>query len=94
MPKAALYIAATMLLLGLAPLPYGYYQLLRLVATIAFGWAAYVSHHRRNEALSWVCGIVALLFNPIMPVHLSRELWMVIDAAGGGFLLFARNKFI
>lgn len=94
MPKAVLYIAAIMLLIALIPLPYGYYQLLRLVATVAFGWAAYISYHRQDQVLPWICGLLAMLFNPLVPIHLPRELWMPIDAAAGAFLLYKRNSFL
>lgn len=94
MPPAVLYGAAAMLLIALVPLPYGYYQLLRLVTTVAFGWAAYVAYDRKNETLPWAFGVIALLFNPLIPVHLPRELWMVIDAAAGVFLLTQRKALL
>lgn len=92
MPKVVLYGAAAILLLALIPLPYGYYQLLRLVATVTFGWAAYISLQRKEEILPWACGLLALMFNPLIPVYLPRELWMGIDAAAGVFLLYYKGK--
>ena len=44
MPLPAIYITAIMLFIGAAPLPYGYYILLRLVATVVLFWVAYVSY--------------------------------------------------
>jgi len=40
--KIPITIAILMLLLGLAPLPYGYYILLRIVCCIVFAFAAYM----------------------------------------------------
>jgi hypothetical protein len=59
--------------------PYGYYIMLRWVvcgAAIAFvvcGW----SLHERWAVL--VFAPLAALFNPIVPVHLSRQIWRPID---------------
>jgi len=78
-----------MLLLAIAPLPYGYYTFLRLVVMLgaaAIAWQAYQQKQSANaEAISF--GLLALLFNPIIPVHLTRELWMFIDL--GAAALFA-----
>jgi hypothetical protein len=72
-------IAAVMLLLALAPWPYGYYQLLRFVAC---GVAVYVVVMAYNWHETWAIylfGFIAVLFNPLIPIHLSRELWQLID---------------
>ncbi len=74
-------IPAAALVLAIAPLPYGYYTLLRLlifVSAIALAWQDY----NENERLSgWVAvfGILAIVFNPIIPVYLNREVWFFID---------------
>ncbi len=28
---------------------------------------------------TWLFGFIALLFNPLIPIHLSREIWQPID---------------
>lgn len=76
-----------MLLIGIAPLPYGYYELLRLVATGVFGWAAYVSWKAGQTSLPWALGLLALIFNPLIPIHLSRPVWMIIDSGAAIFVL-------
>jgi len=79
-------IAAIMLLIAIAPLPYGYYQFLRwivcgvavYIAVSAYGWD--------KKWATWTFIAVAVLFNPIFPIHLSREVWFPIDIVGS--LLF------
>lgn len=87
MPLPAIYICAAMLFIGAAPLPYGYYTLLRLVACGVFAFAAYVAASRKRTVLPWVFGVLALLFNPLIKVHLPKEVWAVVDIAAGIFLL-------
>jgi len=92
MPIAVIYIAAAMLILGAAPLPYGYYVLLRLVATGVFFWAAVVSHKQKYSVLPWLFGLCAILFNPIIQIHFPKEIWAVIDIGAGLFLLAVQAK--
>lgn len=72
-------IPALMMLVALGPLPYGYYQLLRLVAFLAAGLIAYGFLRRRREAWTAVFMMVAIVFNPIFPISLARELWAVLN---------------
>lgn len=87
MPIAVIYICAAMLLVGAAPLPHGYYMLLRLVACGVFAFAAFVSFDRKHKILPWVFGLLALLFNPFIKVHLPKEVWAFVDVAAAILLL-------
>ncbi len=77
----AALIAAAMLLLGLADWPYGYYQLLRVVVCAVAVWGAVLAHRVEKPGWTWVMGILAVIFNPVLPVHLEREMWAFIDVA-------------
>lgn len=91
MPQPVIYIACALLALGAAPLPYGYYTLLRFVACAVFAFAAYVSFTRRARVLPYVFGGLALLFNPLIKVHLPKEVWVAVDIASAVFLLVNRK---
>ena len=72
-------IAAIMLFCALAPWPYGYYQLLRFVVCGAALYTAFMAYNWQKIWAAWLFGVVAILFNPLIPIHLSRELWQPID---------------
>lgn len=74
---------------AVAPLPYGYYTLLRLVVALGEGFLAWQVYQAKRAANAGVMtfGLLALLFNPIVPVHLTREIWFFIDL--GAAALFA-----
>jgi hypothetical protein len=91
MPVIIIYISAVMLFLGVIPLPYGYYTLLRFVTTIVFIWAAYVSYNRGRKKITWLFCLVAILFNPFIIIHLPKELWSVVDVVAGIFLLINKK---
>lgn len=91
-PKPAIYIASGFLFVGVLPLPYGYYMLLRFVACSVFAWAAYVSFERNENVLPWVFIVLAVVFNPILKIHFNKEMWAVIDLCSGLFLVLIRSK--
>jgi hypothetical protein len=86
--------AAIMLFLALGRLPYGYYTLLRFVVcgTAAYG-AYFASTEQKKPAWAWIFGIIAVLFNPLIPIHLTRDIWAVIDVAVA-LLLFVSLLFL
>lgn len=77
-----------MLLLALAPLPYGYYTMLRFVVCGIVSYLAW-RHYELLGLGPWTIGLIltAILFNPIIPIHLPREVWAVIDAGCAVVLL-------
>lgn len=75
-------------------LPYGYFTLLRFVVCAVGAYMAYKIYESDNDSLwVWLFGGIAILFNPIIPIHLTREVWWIIDLiVGGVFLLSIFNK--
>ena len=88
-------IPAAMLLLALADMPSGYYVFMRIVLCLACTLVAYGSY-KRNDSLNGsavLFGLMAILFNPIIPVYLhDREIWMPIDTIGA--IIFVIKGFI
>ena len=76
-------ILIPLLLACLLPMPYGYYQLVRVVATAAFAFLAY---QERGNNLLWVFIGLALLFQPFEKIALGRTLWNVVDVVVAVFL--------
>lgn len=74
-------ILAVLLLLCLFKMPYGYYSLMRLVATIGFAYMAYKYYEMKKEALVWTFGALALLYQPIVKIALGRGMWNIVDVA-------------
>jgi len=87
MPRIVIISAAILLLLGIAPVPYGYYIFLRIVATCVFVWGAVVLFSRKSPILPWVYIVLAIIFNPIIQVFFSREVWIGIDLVAAILLL-------
>ncbi|SOE17227.1 hypothetical protein SAMN05877838_2122 [Hoeflea halophila] len=76
-----LLIPSALLILAVLPMPYGFYTFLRIAVTLAAVIAAYVIY-QASQSLRWevvVMGLVAILFNPVFQVSLSRTIWLPID---------------
>src|SRR5262245_49449920 len=74
-------IAAVAVGIGLLPLPYGYYMLLRLFLC---GVSLYFLTRPRGirDGEKWVLVGLVVLYNPLVPIELgSNPLWSVINLA-------------
>lgn len=80
-------ILAAMLLLCLAPMPYGYFMLVRFVMMVACGWIAYQYYLRQKKEAMWAFGILALLFQPVYKIALGRMIWNIVDVIVGIFFI-------
>ena len=70
---------AALLLACLAPMPYGYYSLVRFVTFIAFAWIAIDFYKSKKDSLSILFVILCLLFQPFAKIALGRTLWNIVD---------------
>ena len=87
MMKQVYLILAALMLLCLAPMPYGYFQLVRFVAMVVFGLMAYQYYCRNKSIAATVFGVLALLFQPIYKIALGRATWNVIDVVVAALLI-------
>lgn len=61
--------------------PYGYYILLRIVCCAVFAYLALQAVTQNQEGWVWVLSVTAIIYNPILRVHLTREIWAVVNIA-------------
>ena len=73
-----LYLAGV-LLLCLAPMPYGYFTLVRFLSMIVFGIYAYKYYLAKKNVQMWIFITLALLFQPFAKVGLGRTVWNIVD---------------
>lgn len=72
-------VLAALLLLCLLDMPYGFYILIRYVATVVFGYMAYSYYQENKKELAIVAGALAVLFQPFIKFALGRFVWNVVD---------------
>ena len=78
-------ITSGMLFLAIFQLPYGYYNLLRLVVTISSGISSFNAYENEKVGIAIIFAIICLLFNPIFPIYLDKSMWIPIDILVGVF---------
>lgn len=86
--KVFLLIVAGILFLALFQLPIGYYTFLRIMVTVG-SILVIIAEFNKTSINQWVIvfGIIAILFNPLIPIHLHNKYnWVLIDIVSG--LLF------
>ena len=68
-------------------MPYGYYQVVRLVGFVGFILLAYKSYTDKaiNMAIIY-CGL-SILFQPLFKIALGRTIWNVVDVLVSIFLI-------
>ena len=80
-------LLAFLLILCLFPMPYGYYNLVRIISMICFAIFAYQYYSEKKMELAITfCGL-ALLFQPLIKIHLGRGLWNAVDLIVAAFLI-------
>jgi len=69
-----------MLVIALNPTnPYGYYILLRWVLCPLFAYLAIQTLGKGKDGWVWALAITAAVYNPIIRLHLTREIWFVVN---------------
>lgn len=92
--KVLLLVAALMLCFAVIPvLPYSYYVLLRWVVCFAAAYGAFCIKDHETTGRHFVpLVIIACLFNPLVPVYLSRLAWLPVDLGCAVYFLTLSKK--
>ena len=90
-PQWVWIVPAILLVIAVARLPYGYYTFTRIVACGAAVLIAAVGFMDRPRAPAWstLMVLVAVLFNPLLPIRLDRATWHYLDL--GAALIFVSH---
>jgi len=95
-PLALIFLLTGFLLIA-APLvsfPYGFYTFLRLTISISAGFIIYLRNKevKKIDTISIIFAIIVILYNPIIPIHLTREIWMPINFISAAIYFYGFYK--
>jgi len=82
-------ISSALLFGALANNPYDYYTFLRLVTCATSAYCAFLAKQYESQRWLIIFSIVAILFNPFLPIKLGRDSWAVVDVITAVFFLFS-----
>lgn len=85
-------LLASLALLSLLPMPYGFYLLTRIANAVLFGVLAHRLYAAHNQG--WLVAVGFLIvYNPIISIHLgSKPLWTFVNFAGAAFAAIAIRR--
>lgn len=69
------------LLIALFEMPYGYYQLLRVLIFCASCYIGVSEIDREPRFWLWAFSAIALIYNPVFKLSLGREIWFLANIA-------------
>jgi len=79
--------SSALLAIAVASLPYGYFIFMRWFVCAACVFHIYLSYTMRKQLSVVVFAVLAILFNPLVPIHLNKESWMPIDLISAAVIL-------
>ena len=74
--------------------PYAFYNIIRILSFFSLGYIAYYLFKQKEIFLLFFIGMFTILYNPLMPIYLSRPIWMVIDVLIIFTLIFTSYKLL
>ena len=85
-------IIVVLLLLCLIDADYGYYQAMRTLISFGFAFMTYRYYQAgdKTNAIIYLC--LLIVFQPLLKIGLGRGIWVVLDIAVAGFLLYQIYK--
>ena len=87
MAKSIKLILAILFFLCLLDMPYGYYQMVRFLALVGFGYLAFRANEEGKQTEMFIFIGLAVLFQPIFKIALGRTIWNIVDVVVGIGLL-------
>lgn len=86
-------IVTILLLIAIFPIEeYSYYILLRWVVCLAAIYFCYYYYKEKIIGWAWIMGIIAIIFNPLIPLYLKKGIWAVLDFITA--IIFVKTIFI
>ena len=79
--------------IGFLPMPYGYYNLSRIVVCVCSIYFAYNLYKQDDITFVWIFGLLAVLYNPIIPIHLyEKKIWMIVNILTAVLFITKKNR--
>ena len=87
--KYFIILTIFMLFGAIAEWPYGYYTMLKWITCISSILVVLQAFEKNIDWAKVVFIVIAILFNPLAPIYLSRSTWMPLDIITAIFFIFA-----
>lgn len=86
-------IAGILLVIALSPdNDIGYYRVMRWIVCAVFAYMAMESYSLKQPSWTWVWGVAAGIYNPIVPVEASRDIWSLVNLSSIALIVFDATR--
>jgi hypothetical protein len=91
---APAFVSSAMLYLAVVSWPYDFYVVLRWVVCASAIYLSYLAYSEYENEKTWLFIFIpiALIFNPLIPLHLEKTSWVYIDVLAA--LFFASSFYV
>lgn len=88
----ALIMSVTLLCLSIFDWQLGFYTFLKFVIFATALYLAWLSYESKRESWVWTFALIAIIFNPFIPLYFSKDVWKVLDILTAVVLLVSVLK--
>ncbi len=82
---------AILVFIAILPLPYGYYQFLRVAVCLGVVYCLVANLNTLSNVEKGGLLVTAILYNPFAPLYMVKMIWIVINIGAGIFLWSMRK---
>lgn len=92
--KTKFILPSILLLIALAPLPYGYYYILKFAICIAsvMELVELNDKNNNNSNLMIAFGFLIVLYNPLISIPIGKSIWTVVNILTILFFIYYSKK--
>jgi len=65
---------------------------MRWITCAVFIYFSVSAYERKSQTWVWIYAVLAGIYNPIVPAHLGRELWSLVNVVTVGLLALSFRK--
>jgi hypothetical protein len=87
--KYFIILSIFMLFGAIVEWPYGYYTILRWITCMASILVVFQAFDKNIDWAKVIFIFIAILFNPLAPIYLSRSTWIPLDIVTAILFIFA-----
>lgn len=79
--RTPFYLCSAALVLAMLPWPWGFLALFKVVICACTAYGAWRMYQRESAEWTWTLGVLAVVFNPLVPVRIGGYLpWLILTA--------------
>lgn len=82
-----IFVGAISLFVGVFNMQYGYYGFLRGIISLISIYGIFIKY-KTSKIMALIFFISLLLFNPILPIHLDKATWRIVDFIFGLIFIY------